>query len=217
MQTKEFRRNCLYEPRMQESLTAFWSPSRLTQMASLAFRLSSLAVNIRTRLPVMPQELRSLVNTDRTSRIPSQQNVSTFLAKYIPGIICRKVNTNMRAFHSVCWLVIHGRWQKWLFSCVTVKCMWEFIRVVVVTQSWQLRHRSQCSVMSCHCSVAESYVEMKKHDIQGGVEVPGSWHNTAMISNGKYMNIWTDQRKLSARTRYYDACPSSPALQLWVL
>src|SRR6218665_2878688 len=69
---------------MDESRAALWSPSRLTQIASLALRLSSLALKSRARLPEMPQELRPLVSTDKTSRIASQQTERTFRANNIP-------------------------------------------------------------------------------------------------------------------------------------
>src|SRR6218665_1753904 len=69
---------------MDESRAALCSPSRLTQIASLALRLSSLALKSRARLPEMPQELRPLVSTDKTSRIASQQTERTFRANNIP-------------------------------------------------------------------------------------------------------------------------------------
>ena len=75
---------CWWVPSIQASLAAFWSPSRLEQIASLARELSSLALNIRAKLLVIPHELLPPISTDNTSIIPSQQTMIIRCANFIP-------------------------------------------------------------------------------------------------------------------------------------
>jgi len=70
---------CRTLPRTLERRAAFCSPARLVQIACRTRRLSSRALNMTAaaRLELMPQQLRPLVSTERTSRLASQHAVST--------------------------------------------------------------------------------------------------------------------------------------------
>ena len=74
-------------PSTHASLAAFCRPSRLVDTACLAFIVSSMAPSVPSispRLLVIPHELFPFNKIDRTSRMPSQQEINICSASLIP-------------------------------------------------------------------------------------------------------------------------------------
>jgi len=78
-------------PNIQDNLAAVWRASRLVQIASCIFRVSSLALNSMARLLAMPQEELPLIKMDSTSSTPSQDVIRTHFANFKPTVKQAKI------------------------------------------------------------------------------------------------------------------------------